>query len=62
MSETIDVEWADINVTDMWAGANSQWGIRELTEEVLGEASDWCSLTFADYEERLKGQKNRLAP
>jgi thymidylate synthase (FAD) len=51
-----------MHVADMRAAADSQWEIRELTEEVLGKASDWCPLTFAYYEKTMKGRKNRLAP
>jgi thymidylate synthase (FAD) len=46
-----------MHVADMRAAADSQWKIRELTEEVLGEAAEWCPLTFAYYEEKMKGRK-----
>jgi thymidylate synthase (FAD) len=51
-----------MHVADMRAAADSQWEIRELTEEVLEKAAEWCPLTFAYYEEKMKGRKNRLAP
>ncbi|KYH27274.1 thymidylate synthase ThyX [Halalkalicoccus paucihalophilus] len=51
-----------MHVADMRAAADSQWEIRELTEEVLDIAAEWCPLTFAYYDEHMKGRKNRLAP
>lgn len=51
-----------MHVADMRAAADSQWEIRELTEEVLEIAAEWCPLTFAYYDEHMKGRKNRLAP
>ena len=51
-----------MHVADMRAAADSQWEIRELTEEVLDLAAEWCPLTFAHYDEHMKGRKNRLAP
>lgn len=51
-----------MHVADMRAAADSQWEIRELTEEVLAIAAEWCPLTFAYYDEHMKGRKNRLAP
>ncbi len=51
-----------MHVADMRAAADSQWEIRELTEEVLDRATEWCPLTFAHYDEHMRGRKNRLAP
>jgi thymidylate synthase (FAD) len=51
-----------MHVADMRAAADAQWEIRELTERVLDLAAEWCPLTFAHYEEHMKGRKNRLAP
>ena len=51
-----------MHVADMRAAADSQWEIRELTEEILDLAAEWCPLTFAHYDEHMKGRKNRLAP
>ncbi|WP_122090031.1 FAD-dependent thymidylate synthase [Halalkalicoccus subterraneus] len=51
-----------MHVADMRAAADSQWEIRELTEKVLEIAAEWCPLTFAYYDEHMKGRKNRLAP
>lgn len=51
-----------MHVADMRAAADSQWEIRQLTEEVLEIAAEWCPLTFAYYDEHMKGRKNRLAP
>ena len=51
-----------MHVADMRAAADSQWEIRELTEAILALAAEWCPLTFAHYDEHLKGRKNRLAP
>lgn len=51
-----------MHVADMRAAADSQWEIRELTEEFLEMAAEWYPLTFAYYEEHMKGRKNQLAP
>ncbi|WP_273837728.1 FAD-dependent thymidylate synthase [Halococcus sp. PRR34] len=51
-----------MHVADMRAAADSQWEIRHLTEDVLDLAAEWCPITFAYYDEHLKGRKNRLAP
>jgi thymidylate synthase (FAD) len=51
-----------MHVADMRAAADAQWEIRELTERVLELAAEWCPLTFAHYEEKMKNRKNRLAP
>ena len=51
-----------MHVADMRAAADSQWEIRELTEQVLELAADWCPITFDHYEAEMKGRKNRLAP
>ncbi|MDL5360959.1 FAD-dependent thymidylate synthase [Halalkalicoccus sp. NIPERK01] len=51
-----------MHVADMRAAADSQWEIREMTEKVLALAAEWCPLTFAYYDEHMKGRKNRLAP
>ncbi len=51
-----------MHVADMRAAADAQWEIRQLTEQVLDLAADWCPRTFAHYEEHMKNRKNRLAP
>jgi thymidylate synthase (FAD) len=51
-----------MHVADMRAAADSQWEIRQMTEEVLDLAAEWCPVTFEYYEENMKGRKNRLAP
>ncbi len=51
-----------MHVADMRAAADAQWEIRQLTEEILGIADDWCPITFEYYEEHMKNRKNRLAP
>jgi len=51
-----------MHIADMRAAADAQWEIRELTEQFLDLAAEWCPLTFAEYDEQLKGRKNRLAP
>lgn len=51
-----------MHIADMRAAADAQWEIRDMTERVLELAEDWCPLTFAYYNEHLKGRKNRLAP
>jgi thymidylate synthase (FAD) len=51
-----------MHVADLRAAADSQWEIRDMTEEILDLAADWCPITFNYYEEHMKGRKNRLAP
>ncbi|MXR51422.1 FAD-dependent thymidylate synthase [Halovenus sp. WSH3] len=51
-----------MHVADMRAAADAQWEIRELTEQVLDVAAEWCPITFEYYEEHMKNRKNRLAP
>ncbi|MFC7076492.1 FAD-dependent thymidylate synthase [Haloarcula halophila] len=51
-----------MHVADMRAAADAQWEIRNLTEDLLDIAADWCPITFAHYEEHMKNRKNRLAP
>ncbi|PSP54344.1 thymidylate synthase (FAD) [Halobacteriales archaeon QS_1_67_19] len=51
-----------MHVADMRAAADAQWEIRQLTEQILGLATDWCPHTFEYYEEHMKNRKNRLAP
>ena len=51
-----------MHVADMRAAADSQWEIRDLTERILDLAAEWCPITFAHYDEHMKGRKNRLAP
>jgi thymidylate synthase (FAD) len=51
-----------MHVADMRAAADAQWEIREMTEQVLDLAADWCPITFEHYEKHMKGRKNRLAP
>lgn len=51
-----------MHVADMRAAADAQWEIREMTEEVLDLAEEWCPKTFEYYNENMKNRKNRLAP
>jgi thymidylate synthase (FAD) len=51
-----------MHVADLRAAADSQWEIRDMTEEVLDLAKEWCPITFDYYEENMKNRKNRLAP
>jgi len=51
-----------MHIADMRAAADSQWEIREMTEEVLELAEDWCPTIFGYYNEEMKNRKNRLAP
>ena len=51
-----------MHVADLRAAADSQWEIRDMTEEVLDLAKEWCPITFEYYEENMKNRKNRLAP
>jgi len=51
-----------MHVADMRAAADAQWEIRQMTEDVLDLAAEWCPITFEYYEENMKNRKNRLAP
>ncbi|WP_336037344.1 FAD-dependent thymidylate synthase [Halobacterium yunchengense] len=51
-----------MHIADMRAAADAQWEIRELTEQLLDIAAEWCPLTFEYYEAEMKHRKNRLAP
>jgi thymidylate synthase (FAD) len=51
-----------MHVADMRAAADAQWEIREMTEQILDRAADWCPITFEYYEAEMKHRKNRLAP
>lgn len=51
-----------MHIADMRAAADAQWEIREMTEEVLDLAEEWCPATFEYYDEHMKGRKNRLSP
>jgi thymidylate synthase (FAD) len=51
-----------MHVADMRAAADAQWEIREMTEDILDLAAEWCPITFEYYEEEMKNRKNRLAP
>lgn len=51
-----------MHVADMRAAGDAQWEIRDLTEAILDHAAEWCPITFAYYDEHMKGRKNRLAP
>lgn len=51
-----------MHIGDMRASGEAQWEIREMTEEVLDLAEEWCPHTFRYYNENMKNRKNRLAP
>lgn len=51
-----------MHVADMRAAGDAQWEIREMTENVLDLAEEWCPITFEYYNEEMEGRKNRLAP
>lgn len=51
-----------MHIADMRAAADSQWEIRQMTEEILDLAAEWCPYTFEYYDEHMKDRKNRLAP
>ncbi|MCF2165173.1 MULTISPECIES: FAD-dependent thymidylate synthase [Halobacterium] len=51
-----------MHVADMRAAADAQWEIRELTEQLLDAAAQWCPHTFEYYDAEMKHRKNRLAP
>ncbi|WP_226010195.1 FAD-dependent thymidylate synthase [Halomicrobium salinisoli] len=51
-----------MHVADMRAAADAQWEIRQLTENILDLAEEWCPITFEYYDEHMKNRKNRLAP
>jgi thymidylate synthase (FAD) len=51
-----------LHVADMRAAADAQWEIRDMTEQLLDRAAEWCPITFEYYEAEMKNRKNRLAP
>jgi thymidylate synthase (FAD) len=51
-----------MHIGDMRASGEAQWEIRQMTEEILELAEDWCPNTFSYYNEEMKNRKNRLAP
>ena len=51
-----------MHVADMRAAADAQWEIRQMTEDILDIAEEWCPITFEYYNEEMKNRKNRLAP
>lgn len=51
-----------MHIGDIRAAGNAQWEIREMTEEILDLAAEWCPITFEYYETEMKNRKNRLAP
>ncbi|MHB9286432.1 FAD-dependent thymidylate synthase [Halobacteriales archaeon Cl-PHB] len=51
-----------MHIADMRAAADAQWEIRQMTEQILEIAEDWCPITFDYYEANMKNRKNRLAP
>lgn len=51
-----------MHIADMRAAADAQWEIRDMTEQILDLAADWCPITFEYYESEMKNRKNRLAP
>lgn len=51
-----------MHIADMRAAADAQWEIREMTNDILELAEEWCEITFEHYNTEMKGRKNRLAP
>jgi thymidylate synthase (FAD) len=51
-----------MHIADMRAAADAQWEIRDLTEQLLDLAEEWCPHSFEYYNEHMKHRKNRLAP
>jgi thymidylate synthase (FAD) len=51
-----------MHVADMRAAADAQWEIRQMTEDILDLAEEWCPITFEYYNAEMKNRKNRLAP
>lgn len=51
-----------MHVADMRAAADAQWEIRQMTENILDFASEWCPITVEHYNEEMKNRKNRPAP
>ena len=51
-----------MHIADMRAAADAQWEIRNLTEQVLDIATEWCPITFEYYDQEMRNRKNRLAP
>jgi thymidylate synthase (FAD) len=51
-----------MHIADMRAEADAQWEIRNMTNEVLELAKEWCPNIFDYYTREMQGRKNRLAP
>lgn len=51
-----------MHVGDLRAAADAQWEIRDMTEQMLDLAAEWCPHTFEYYRAEMQGRKNRLAP
>jgi thymidylate synthase (FAD) (EC 2.1.1.148) len=51
-----------MHVADIRSAADAQWEVREMTNQILELAGEWCPLTFEYYNEEMKGRKNKLAP
>lgn len=51
-----------LHIADMRAAADAQKEIRDMTEELLDVAEEWCPIGLKVYNEELKNRKNRLAP
>ena len=51
-----------MHVGDLRAAADAQWEVREMTEQMLDLAAEWCPHTFEYYRAEMQGRKNRLAP
>ncbi len=51
-----------LHIADMRAAADAQKEIRDMTEELLELAEEWCPIAIGYYTENLQGRKNRLSP
>jgi len=51
-----------LHIADMRAAADAQKEIRDMTEELLDLAEEWCPIALNVYNEELKNRKNRLSP
>lgn len=51
-----------LHIFDMRKGAEAQWEIRELSDNLMELANEWMPATFGYYQAEMEHRKNKLAP
>lgn len=51
-----------LHIFDMRKGAEAQWEIRDLSNQLMDAATDWMPATFGYYQSEMERRKNKLAP